>query len=133
VLGEVVARTYGQVGAMLSAGVKFMRDNDPGAGFYKLAKSKGWLAHGGDRLKFWSGQLAKLYDYYSAQEYDDLRPGRTRRRASNEAGLRICREGKDRLRTSIPTAWSALGVRDQRQPVEGKRIVCNSAEVRGTR
>ncbi len=84
VLGEVVARTYGRAGAMLSAVVKFMRDNDPGAGFYKLAESKGWLRPGGDRLAFWSEQLAKLYDYYSGPEYDDLRPGRTRQRATEQ-------------------------------------------------
>ena len=80
VLGQVVEQTHGRIGAMLSAVVKYMNDNDPGPGFYRLAESRQWLLRGEEHLEFWSKQLDRLYDYYAADRYDPLRDGRPSRR-----------------------------------------------------
>ena len=73
VLGAVVDRTYDDVGAMLSALVKYMHDNDPGAGFYKLAEQRGWMLRGHDRMTFWTTEVKNVHDYYAAPEFDHYR------------------------------------------------------------
>ena len=72
-LGAVVDRTHADVGAMLSALVKYINDNDPGAGFYRFAESRGWLLRGADHMEFWAKEVQKLYNFFSVPEYDHYR------------------------------------------------------------
>ena len=68
VLGDVVHRTIGDTGAMLSALVAYIDRNDAGPGFYALAVQLGLLrntATADDKLVFWSGQVAKVHDLYA--------------------------------------------------------------------
>lgn len=61
-LGRVVAEDYPNRGFMLSALVIYMHGNDPGTGFYALARQMGLMpAAGGDKLAFWSAQTNGLY------------------------------------------------------------------------
>lgn len=75
VLGDIVNRTIGDTGAMLSAIVAYIDRNDAGPGFYALAVQLGLLqnnATADDKLAFWSSQVAKVHDRYA-------RPRRRRR------------------------------------------------------
>ena len=72
-LGAVVDRTYDDVGAMLSALVKHMHHNDPGAGFCKFAEQRGWMLRGHDRMTFWTTQVRKVHDHYAAPQFDHYR------------------------------------------------------------
>lgn len=68
VLGDVVKRTIGDTGVMLSAIVAYIDRNDAGPGFYNLAVQLGLLpntATADDKLTFWSSQVAKLHDLYA--------------------------------------------------------------------
>jgi hypothetical protein len=74
-LGDVVNRTVGDTGVMLSAIVAYIDRNDAGPGFYHLAIKLGLLANtasADDKLVFWSGQVAKVHARYA-------RPPRQRR------------------------------------------------------
>ncbi len=54
-------------GLMISAIVIYLNENDAGGGFYRLAGSYGLLPSAADadaRLVFWSGEVAKVHDYY---------------------------------------------------------------------
>jgi hypothetical protein len=76
VLGDVVHRTIGNTGVMLSAIVAYIDRNDAGPGFYSLAVQLRLLpntATADDKLVFWSGQVAKVHDLYA-------RPARRRTR-----------------------------------------------------
>src|SRR4051812_25748744 len=68
VLGDVVHRTVGDTGAMLSAIVAYIDRNDAGPGFYNLAVTLGLLpntATADDKLVFWSSQVGKVHDLYA--------------------------------------------------------------------
>jgi hypothetical protein len=68
VLGEIVMRTIGDTGIMLSAIVAYIDRNDAGPGFYSLAVQLGLLsdvATSDDKLVFWSGQVGKIHDLYA--------------------------------------------------------------------
>lgn len=72
VLGDAVRRTIGDSGAMLSAIVSYIGQNDPGPGFYKFATELGLLpntATADDRLAFWAKQVKAVHEQYA-------RPGR---------------------------------------------------------
>lgn len=67
VLGDVVHRTIGDAGVMLSAIVAYIDRNDAGPGFYGLAIQLGLLpntATADDKLVFWSGQVAEVHKLY---------------------------------------------------------------------
>lgn len=66
-LGEIVDATYARIGAMASAIVLYLNENDAGTGFYKLAQEQGWLsrtASADQKLDFWIGQMNAVYAYY---------------------------------------------------------------------
>ncbi|WP_200828225.1 hypothetical protein [Mycobacterium sp. 3519A] len=68
VLGDVVERTIGDTGIMLSAIVAYIDRNDAGPGFYNLAVQLGLLSNvatSDDKLMFWSSQVAKIHDLYA--------------------------------------------------------------------
>jgi len=68
VLGDVVNRTIGDTGVMLSAIVTYIDRNDAGPGFYSLAVQLGELpstATQDDKLVFWSSQVGKVHDLYA--------------------------------------------------------------------
>lgn len=68
VLGDVVNRTIGDTGVMLSAIVAYIDRNDAGPGFYSLAVQLGELpstATRDDKLVFWSSQVGKVHDLYA--------------------------------------------------------------------
>lgn len=68
VLGDVVNRTIGDTGVMLSAIVAYIDRNDAGPGFYNLAVQLGVLpntATQDDKLVFWSSQVGKVHDLYA--------------------------------------------------------------------
>jgi hypothetical protein len=78
VLGEVVNRTFGDTGVMLSSIVAYIDRNDAGPGFCNLAIQLGLLANtatADDKLVFWSGQVARVHELYR-------RPSRERRTRS---------------------------------------------------
>lgn len=68
VLGDAVRRTIGDSGAMLSAIVSYIGQNDPGPGFYKFATELGLLpntATADDKLVFWSRQVNAVREQYA--------------------------------------------------------------------
>ena len=68
VLGEIVHRTIGDTGVMLSAIVVYIDRNDAGSGFYALAVQLGLLqntATADEKLAFWSTQVAKVHERYA--------------------------------------------------------------------
>jgi hypothetical protein len=78
-LGDVVKRTIGASGIMLSAIVAYIDRNGAGPGFYSAAVELGLLpntANADDKLVFWAGQVAKVHDRYA-------RPPRRRGQPSN--------------------------------------------------
>lgn len=67
-LGDVVQRTIGDTGIMLSAIVAYIDRNDAGPGFYSLAVQLGLLSNvatSDDKLMFWSSQVGKIHDLYA--------------------------------------------------------------------
>jgi hypothetical protein len=67
-LGRVAERDLPTTGALITAIVIYLHGNDPGAGFYNLAKEKGLLpatAGSDQRLAFWVGQVKRIHAYYS--------------------------------------------------------------------
>lgn len=61
-LGRVVAEDYPRRGFMLSAVVIYTGGNDPGTGFYALARQMGLMpAAGGDKDTFWATQIGGLF------------------------------------------------------------------------
>ncbi|QDB80780.1 hypothetical protein FE251_09530 [Georgenia wutianyii] len=70
-LGRVVEHTRPESGCMLSALVIYLGGNDPGSGFYALAKQLGLLsisASADERLTFWAAQVKGLHRHYAAVE-----------------------------------------------------------------
>lgn len=68
VLGDIVHRTIGDTGVMLSALVAYIDRNDAGPGFYALAVQLGLLqntATADDKLAFWSSQVGKVHERYA--------------------------------------------------------------------
>jgi hypothetical protein len=68
VLSDVVSRTIGDTGVMLSAIVAYIDRNDAGPGFYSLAVQLGLLpntATQDDKLVFWSSQVGNVHDLYA--------------------------------------------------------------------
>src|SRR5262245_4085660 len=68
VLGDVVKRTIGDTGVMLSAIVAYIDRNDAGPGFYNLAVQLGLLSNvatADDKLMFWSSQVGKIHNLYA--------------------------------------------------------------------
>nr|WP_182633782.1 hypothetical protein [Dietzia sp. DQ11-71] len=64
-LGEVVERTVDELGAMLSAVVLYIDENDAGPGFYSLAVDLGRLpadATSDQRIRQWSEEVAAAQD-----------------------------------------------------------------------
>jgi hypothetical protein len=56
--------TYNRINGMLSALVKYLNENDPGPGFYRLAKNRGYMAQDEDNLSFWASQLNVVFAHY---------------------------------------------------------------------
>ncbi len=67
-LGEVARRQLAEVGALVSAIVLYLNENDAGTGFYRLAsdlKLLGPKPSADQKLVFWTSQVKATYDYYS--------------------------------------------------------------------
>lgn len=66
-LGEVAQNNLQDVGAMLSAIVIYLNENDAGAGFYRYAVELGLLTPrptADQRLTFWATQVKTVHDHY---------------------------------------------------------------------
>ncbi len=66
-LGQVTRRKYDEVGAMLSAIVIYLNENDAGPGFYRLASVMGLLrsaASKDQKLDFWLQQVSLVHNHY---------------------------------------------------------------------
>jgi hypothetical protein len=66
-LGRVTSDTYDQIGAMLSALVQYLNENDAGPGFFELAIEMQLLPRqstAAQRLEFWVGQVASVHRYF---------------------------------------------------------------------
>ncbi|GGB26278.1 hypothetical protein GCM10011492_15610 [Flexivirga endophytica] len=69
-LGEVATVKLPEVGALVSSIVVYLRENDAGTGFFRLASSLGLLTprpSGDQRLDFWANQVKATYDYYASR------------------------------------------------------------------
>lgn len=83
-LGEVSTAHLGEIGAMLSALVIYLNENDAGSGFYALAVELGLLPAGATReakTKFWIDQVNTVHAHFSgsARAKDAHRLQRVRR------------------------------------------------------
>lgn len=79
-LGLIVDETFPQTGVLPSALVKYLNENEPGPGFYELAKNLGLLPNSASREErdaFWSQQVRSVFRYYQER----------RRRRSGESQL----------------------------------------------
>lgn len=68
VLGDAVRRTIDDSGAMLSAIVSYIGQNDPGPGFYRYAADLGLppnTATADDKLVFWARQVKAVHECYA--------------------------------------------------------------------
>lgn len=68
-LGQVAHDQLKAVGAMLSAIVIYLNENDAGAGFYRYATELGLLTarpSQSQREAFWVDQVAKVYAHYAS-------------------------------------------------------------------
>ena len=66
-LGRITADAFDEVGAMLSALVQYLDENDAGPGFFDLAKTMGLLRTGAtadERLEFWTTQVAAVHQHF---------------------------------------------------------------------
>ncbi|WP_322937593.1 hypothetical protein [Nocardioides bizhenqiangii] len=66
-LGEVAVRMREDVGALISAIVLYLNENDAGGGFYRLASALGMLPTkptADQRLTFWTQQVTAVYARY---------------------------------------------------------------------
>jgi hypothetical protein len=69
-LGRVSDHEYPQTGLLITALVHYLDANDAGAGFYKLARSKGLISprlSRNDQWEFWVGHVAKVHAHYSGK------------------------------------------------------------------
>lgn len=67
VLGEVATRSFAADGIMLSSIVIYLRENDAGGGFYRLAEKLGAMPAGASssrRMEFWMSHVNKSFDRY---------------------------------------------------------------------
>lgn len=67
-LESIGDRTQAQTGAMLTALVHYLDDNDAGPGFYAYAQRVGLLRKGAtadERLEFWMQQVRAVHDRYA--------------------------------------------------------------------
>lgn len=67
-LGEVAQEQLVAAGAMLSAIVIYLNDNDAGPGFYRFATQLGLLPAGASssqRMDFWVGQVQMVHDHFA--------------------------------------------------------------------
>jgi hypothetical protein len=66
-LGRIAERDLSESGLLVTAIVIYLHGNDPGSGFYNLAKEKGLLpanASADQRLTFWVDQVKRIKAYY---------------------------------------------------------------------
>lgn len=71
VLGQATQREYSRVGAMISAIVIYLNENDAGPGFYRLAQQMGLMGSKPPatvRDAFWAGQVAAVHDFYGGKK-----------------------------------------------------------------
>ena len=66
ILGEV-SRYEHEAGRPLLSAVVTRKDGEPGKGFYALARELGMIAPRASRIAFWSQELKKVYDHWSAR------------------------------------------------------------------
>ena len=69
-LGRIAERDLPESGLLVTAIVIYLHGNDPGSGFYNLAKEKGLLpanASADQRLTFWVDQVKRIKTYYGQQ------------------------------------------------------------------
>lgn len=67
-LGETAVQELPKVGALVSSIVRYLNENDAGAGFYRLAIELQLLPPkptADQKLTFWTGQMNATYAYYS--------------------------------------------------------------------
>ena len=67
-LGEVAKRELPDVGALVSAIVLCLNENDAGAGFYRLAVELRMLpprATADQKLTFWAEQVRRVHSHYA--------------------------------------------------------------------
>lgn len=68
VLGEVATSQLTEVGALVSAIVVYLGQNDAGPGFFKLASAMGLLApkpSAEQKLVFWADQVKRTHEHYA--------------------------------------------------------------------
>lgn len=68
VLGEVATDKLAEAGALVSAIVVYLGQNDAGPGFFKLASSLNLLApkpSAGQKLVFWADQVKRIHEHYA--------------------------------------------------------------------
>lgn len=69
-LEEIAVANLPVVGALVSAVVIYLNENDAGTGFYELAKQQGLLSKRptrDEREVFWTSQVAKVHEHYGAR------------------------------------------------------------------
>jgi hypothetical protein len=62
-LGQLSERSFAQADLLISVLVHYLDANDAGPGFYELARRKGLLPPGTDRLAFWVGHVKAVCAY----------------------------------------------------------------------
>lgn len=68
VLGEVATSRLNEVGALVSAIVVYLGQNDAGPGFFKLASALSLLApkpSAEQKLVFWADQVKRIHEHYA--------------------------------------------------------------------
>jgi hypothetical protein len=93
-LSDVNDRTFDRIGGMLSALVKYLNDNDPGAGFYRLAKQRGYMEPREDRLAFWTGQLNTVLDHFASPPPGGQDSAELRAREPSARAAGVPRQGR---------------------------------------
>jgi hypothetical protein len=66
-LGEVATDRFAEAGALISAIVVYLNENDAGAGFYRLAASLDLLparATAAQKFDFWATQVKTIHEHY---------------------------------------------------------------------
>lgn len=68
VLGEVATSQLTEAGALVSAIVVYLGQNDAGPGFFKLASALSLLApksSAEQKLVFWADQVKRIHEHYA--------------------------------------------------------------------
>lgn len=69
-LGDISLTALPEVGALLSSVTQYLNANEPGTGFFELARQRGLLskqATADDRLAFWTKQLQEVYRHFRGE------------------------------------------------------------------